>query len=111
MHDGSFSSGSEPCLLAPSLLRDMQVLAENAEKSSQLTIFTICVKPYAFWLIPAAELKVHVPMQSAQVVPKVYVQAYRLFCVFRLIRTAKAEEERWVCMCVSTANWIMTAER
>lgn len=50
---GSSSSGSEPCLLAPSLLRDMQMLAGNAEKSSQFIILTERVKPYT-WLVDSS---------------------------------------------------------
>lgn len=86
------------------------MLAENAERLSQL-IFTKCVKPETFWLIPAAELKVHVFRQSANIVPKVYVQADGLFSIFKLVCTATAEQGRWVCTCVSTADWIVTAER
>lgn len=100
--------------MAPSLSRDMEVLAENAERLSQL-IFTKCVKSETFWLIPAAELKVHMFTQSANIVPnivpKVYVQAYGLFCIFKSVCTATAEQGRWVCTCVSTADWIVTAER
>lgn len=86
------------------------MLAENAERLLQL-IFTKRVKPETLWLIPAVELKVHVFMQSANIVPKVYAQAYGLFCIFKLVCTATAEQGRWVCTCVSTTDWIMTAER
>lgn len=88
----------------------MQVLAENAERLSQL-IFTKCVKPETFWLIPAAELKVHMFMQSANTVPKVYAQAYGPFCILKLACTATAEQGRWVCTCISTADPTVTAER
>jgi len=96
-NDGSFSSGSEPCLLAPSLLRDMQVLAENAEKSSQLIIFTKRVEPSTFWLIPAAELQVAVSPQSSRVAPKAAVQVYGLCCRSTLVCSAGGKVGAYVC--------------
>lgn len=80
------------------------------QKDYTTIIFTKCVKPETFWLIPAAELKVHVFMQSANIMPKAYAQAYGLLCIFTLVRRATTEQGRWVCTCVSTADWIVTAE-
>lgn len=111
MNDGSFSSGSEPCLLAPSSLTDMQVLTENAEK-----IITTChlhkVCEALDFLVDSScrveSSRVHAECTGSA---EGYVQVYGLFCIFRLVCTAAAEEGRWVCTCVSTANWIMTADR
>lgn len=109
---GSSSSGSEPCLLAPSLLRDMQVPAGNAEKSSRLIILTECVKPYT-WLVDSScrveSSHIHAECTgSAEGLSSgIWVQGLR-----GMGHTATAQEGRWTCCtCVNTAHWIMTAER
>lgn len=73
-NDGSFASGSGPCLLAP-LLREMQVLAENPEKPSQLITFMNCE---ALDLLVDSSHRGESPCVCAEVVPKVCAQVYWL---------------------------------
>lgn len=104
-NDGSFASGPGPCLLVP-LLREVQVLAENAETPSQLITFTNCK---VLDLLVDSSRRCESSHVRAEVVLKVYVQVYWLF-ICRLVSTATAEEGRWLQMSVSSANWIVTVE-